>query len=96
MDLRAERVTTVVLATGYRTHLPWLRVPVFDGEGGIRQHHGVTPAPGLYTVGQRFQTRRSSGLIAGAQHDVAAVIAHLTQPGPAWPPRRLPPEAGPR
>lgn len=80
VDLRAEGVTTVVLATGYRTHLPWLRVPVFDGKGGIRQHHGVTPAPGLYSVGQRFQTRRSSGLIAGAQHDVAAVIAHLTQP----------------
>lgn len=78
VDLRAEGISTVVLATGYRTHLPWLEVPVLDRDGAIRQHHGVTPAPGLYTVGQRFQTRRSSGLIAGARHDVASVVAHLT------------------
>lgn len=81
VDLRAEGIATVVLATGYRTHLPWLRVPVLDAEGRIRQRHGVTPAPGLVTVGQRFQTRRSSGLIAGAQHDVAEVVAHLTGSG---------------
>jgi putative flavoprotein involved in K+ transport len=78
VDLRAEGITTVILATGYRTHVPWLRVPVLDERGVIRAHHGVTPAPGLFTVGQRFQTRRSSGLIAGARHDSAEVIAHLT------------------
>lgn len=77
VDLRAEGVTTVVLATGHRTYLPWLHVPVFDSTGRIREHLGVTPAAGLYTVGQRFQTRRSSGFIAGAQHDVAAVIDRI-------------------
>jgi putative flavoprotein involved in K+ transport len=78
VDLRAEGITTVLLATGHRTHVPWLRVPVLDDEGMIRQHHGVTPAAGLFTVGQRFQSRRSSGLIAGARHDSAEVVAHLT------------------
>ncbi len=96
VDLRAEGVTTVVLATGYRTHVPWLRVPVLDREGRIRQHHGVTPVAGLYTVGQRFQTRRSSGLIAGAQHDVAEVIAHLSQPRISVEAAAALPEAGAR
>jgi len=94
VDLRAEGVRTVVLATGHRPHLPWLRVPVLDEEGRIRQHLGVTPAPGLYTVGQRFQTRRSSGLIAGAQHDVAEVVAHLTQPRSGVAAGAASPEAG--
>lgn len=97
VDLRAEGISTVVLASGYRTHVPWLRVPVLDERGGIRQHLGVTPAPGLYTVGQRFQTRRSSGLIAGAQNDVAAVVAHLTRSAASvFPAVAARPEAGPR
>lgn len=94
VDLRAEGVTSVILATGYRTHVPWLRVPVLDADGGIRQRRGVTPAPGLFTVGQRFQTVRSSGLIAGAGHDVADVVAHLTRPGAATTPLAVAPEGG--
>jgi putative flavoprotein involved in K+ transport len=77
VDLAAEGITTVVLATGLRPHLPWLRVPVLGPDGAIREDHGISEAPGLYTVGQRFQSRRSSGLIAGARHDVAIVVQHL-------------------
>ena len=94
VDLRAEGVTTVLLATGHRTHVPWLRVPVLDDEGMIRQHHGVTRAPGLFTVGQRFQTRRSSGLIAGARHDAADVIAHLTESAAGMSRAGITPEGG--
>jgi putative flavoprotein involved in K+ transport len=78
VDLAAERITAVVLATGLRPHLPWLRVPVLGPDGAIREDHGISEVPGLYTVGQRFQSRRSSGLIAGARHDVAIVVDHLT------------------
>ena len=45
------------------------RSPTPDGE--IRQYRGVTAAPGLYVVGQRFQHRRDSALIDGARHDAA-------------------------
>jgi putative flavoprotein involved in K+ transport len=77
LDLKAEGIGTVVLATGYRPHHPWLHVPVLDAGGAIRQYRGVTPAPGLYVVGQRFQHRRDSGFIDGAQYDSAAVVDHL-------------------
>lgn len=78
LDLRAEGIGTVLLASGYRPHHPWLRVPVTAPDGSIRQYRGVTPAPGLYVVGQRFQHRRDSGFIDGARHDAEAVVAHLT------------------
>ncbi|HEX6886958.1 MAG TPA: hypothetical protein VF143_02540, partial [Candidatus Nanopelagicales bacterium] len=77
VDLVAEGISAVVLATGLRPHLPWLRVPVLGPDGAIREDHGITGVAGLYTVGQRFQSRRSSGLIAGARHDVAIVMEHL-------------------
>ena len=82
LDLRAEGIGTVLLATGYRPHHPWLHVPVTAPDGTIRQHRGATEAPGLYVVGQRFQHRRDSGFIDGARHDAAAVLAHMTTQQP--------------
>jgi putative flavoprotein involved in K+ transport len=70
-------ITTVVVATGYRPHHPWLTLPITAADGTIRQYRGVTPAPGVYVVGQRFQHRRDSGFIHGARHDARAVVRHL-------------------
>jgi putative flavoprotein involved in K+ transport len=77
MDLRAERISTVLLATGYRPHHPWLRLPVTALDGSIEQYRGVTAVPGVYVVGQRFQHRRDSGFIDGARHDAEDVVGHL-------------------
>jgi putative flavoprotein involved in K+ transport len=77
LDLAAEGIRTVVVAAGYRPYHLWLRIPVLASDGSIRQRRGVTPAPGLYVVGQYFQHRRDSGLIDGARHDARAVVDHL-------------------
>jgi putative flavoprotein involved in K+ transport len=77
MDLRAEGIGTVLLATGYRPHHPWLRVPVTDEQGAIRQVRGATPAPGLFVVGQRFQHRRDSATLDGARHVARDVVAGI-------------------
>ena len=77
LDLRAEGIGTVLLAAGYRPDHGWLRLPITAPDGSIRQLRGVTPAPGVYVVGQRFQHRRDSGFIDGARHDAHAVVAHL-------------------
>jgi putative flavoprotein involved in K+ transport len=54
-----------------------LRLPVTAPDGTIAQRHGVTAAPGVYVVGQRFQHRRDSAYIDGARHNAHAVVAHL-------------------
>jgi putative flavoprotein involved in K+ transport len=77
LHLASESITSVIAATGYRPDHGWLDVPVVDGDGRIEQRRGRTAAPGLYTVGQRFQHRRDSGLIAGARHDASAVTQDL-------------------
>jgi putative flavoprotein involved in K+ transport len=78
LDLRAEGIETVVLATGYRPDTDWVDLPVTRDDGTIVSTRGVTEAPGVYVVGQRFQHRRDSGFIDGARHDAAAVVHHLT------------------
>jgi putative flavoprotein involved in K+ transport len=77
MDVRAAGVSTVVWATGLRHEYPWLHVPVFDRHGDVRQHRGITPATGLYVIGQRFMHRRDSSFIDGARHDARTICEHV-------------------
>ena len=78
LDLRARGITTVIWATGHRRSYPWLTLPVLDPAGEIRHHRGVTPVPGLYVLGQRFQHRRSSSFIDGVGRDAVDIADHLT------------------
>ncbi|TWP50492.1 pyridine nucleotide-disulfide oxidoreductase [Lentzea tibetensis] len=78
LDLRRAGIRTVLWATGHRRSHPWLRIPVLDRHGEIRQHRGRTPAPGLYVLGQRFQHHRSSNFIGGVGRDAAFVADHIT------------------
>jgi putative flavoprotein involved in K+ transport len=78
-NLLDRGIGTVVWATGFRGSWPWLHLPVVAPSGHIVQRRGRTAVPGLYTVGQRFQHRRSSSFIDGVRHDVADVLSHLTR-----------------
>jgi putative flavoprotein involved in K+ transport len=66
-----------VWATGFRRSYPWIDVPVLDGAGEIRHRRGVTPVPGLYVLGQRFQHRRNSNTIGGVGRDAEYVADHI-------------------
>jgi putative flavoprotein involved in K+ transport len=77
LDLRATGTTSVIWATGHRRSYPWLQVPVLDAAGELRQRRGVTPVPGLYVLGQRFQHHRSSNFIGGVGRDAAFVADHI-------------------
>jgi putative flavoprotein involved in K+ transport len=79
LDLRRERVDTIVWATGFTRSYPWLGVPVLDRRGEIAQRRGVTPEPGLYVLGQRFQHRLDSNFIDGVRHDAAHVALHIAR-----------------
>jgi len=77
IDLKAAGMSTVVWATGFQHRYPWLRVPVLDRNGDVRQYRGITPAPGLYVIGQRFLHRRDSSFIDGARHDARAISEQI-------------------
>jgi putative flavoprotein involved in K+ transport len=84
--VHADRLGTVVWATGYRRPYPWLQVPVLDRQGEIVQRRGITPVDGLFVLGQRFQYRRDSNFIDGVRHDatyLASQIACRVHPSPA-------------
>ena len=77
IDLRADDIRTIVWATGFERRYPWLKLPVLDDRGEIRHDGGVTPEPGLYVLGIRFQRRKYSNLIDGVGRDAEDLSEHL-------------------
>jgi putative flavoprotein involved in K+ transport len=89
LDLRESGVSTIVWAAGYRREYPWLHVPVLDAQGEIVQRHGVTQVPGLFVLGLRFQSRRTSHTIGGVGRDAWAIADRIGSaphavPKPVW------------
>jgi putative flavoprotein involved in K+ transport len=77
LDVRAAAIRTVVWATGFRRAYPWLHVPVLDAAGEVVHRHGVTPVPGLYVLGLKFQRRRASHFIGGVGEDAAFLAERI-------------------
>jgi putative flavoprotein involved in K+ transport len=77
LDLGEAGIRTVVWATGYRREYPWLHVPVLDHRGELRHEGGVTPEPGLYTLGLYFMRRRNSSFLDGVGADAAELADHI-------------------
>ncbi|HSK55697.1 MAG TPA: NAD(P)/FAD-dependent oxidoreductase [Jiangellales bacterium] len=77
LHLRRAGISAVVWATGYQPSYPFLDLPVLDRGGQVVQRRGVTPVPGLYVVGTRFQHRRDSVFLDGVRWDAEAVVSHL-------------------
>jgi putative flavoprotein involved in K+ transport len=79
VDLPANRISSVIWATGYRRDYRWLHVPVLDRKGEIVHERGITPVPGLYVLGLRFQYRRASNFVGGVGADAAFIAQHVLQ-----------------
>jgi putative flavoprotein involved in K+ transport len=75
-DATDAEYDAVVWATGYRTDDSWVDVPdATDDSGRLRQVRGLTPSPGLYTLGRIWQHTRGSALLGWVGNDAA----HLTE-----------------
>ncbi|MFD1507498.1 FAD-binding protein [Georgenia yuyongxinii] len=70
---------SVVWATGFRTDDSWMHVPeATDAHGTLQQSRGITPSPGLYTVGRTWQHTRGSALLGWVGDDAAFVGEQIT------------------
>jgi putative flavoprotein involved in K+ transport len=80
LDLRTAGISSVVWATGYRRAYPWLHVPGVVEDGELVHRRGVTPVPGLFVLGLRFQWRRDSHFIGGVGRDAAHLAGLIVRP----------------
>lgn len=78
-DGYAEKVDSVIFATGYRPNLAYLEaLGALTDEGQALQKHGVSlTVPGLFFVGLSNQRTLASATLRGVGADGAVVVRHL-------------------
>ena len=77
IDLRTERVSSVIWATGYGLDLNWIDIPVLDADGAPRHRHGVSDVPGLYFLGLQWLSKMKSSFLSGVGDDAAVLADHI-------------------
>jgi putative flavoprotein involved in K+ transport len=79
LDLQASGIQTVLWANGFNRNYNWLKLPVLDEAGELVHQGGVTPEPGLFALGLRFQRRRRSNFIDGVGQDASELATAISQ-----------------
>ncbi|MCU0826190.1 MAG: NAD(P)/FAD-dependent oxidoreductase [Tabrizicola sp.] len=82
LDLRAEGISTILWATGFKLDFGWIDIPVFREDGRPRHTDGVSEVPGLYFVGLPWLSCRGSAFIWGAWRDAERLAAHIAMRSP--------------
>jgi putative flavoprotein involved in K+ transport len=92
LQFREHDITSVVWCTGYTGDFWWLDPVLTNHDGQPRRHGPAAPVPGLWYVGLRWLTRRSSGNFLGFPADaaivadaVASTLRNGCRPGTAQP-----------
>jgi putative flavoprotein involved in K+ transport len=70
-------VDAVIWATGYRPDYSWTDLPIFDLDGRLRHHRGVTDVPGLSFLGLTWQHTRGSALIGWVKDDAQFIAERI-------------------
>jgi putative flavoprotein involved in K+ transport len=82
LDLHAERVSTVIWATGYTLDFGWVRIPVFDAVGMPQQQWGATSVPGLYFLGLHWMHKAKSSFLCGVGEDAEHIAGCISGDAP--------------
>ncbi len=78
LDARADRIGSVIWATGYSFDFGWIELPeVFDVAGAPIHSRGITEVPGLYFLGLPLLHKRKSSFLAGVGEDAAHIAAAI-------------------
>ncbi|OGE31826.1 hypothetical protein A2631_01715 [Candidatus Daviesbacteria bacterium RIFCSPHIGHO2_01_FULL_44_29] len=77
LDLKANNVTSVIWATGFKDDYDWLKVDVFDNQNQPVHIKGVSKIPGLHFIGLRWLSKYKSFLLCGIAEDAEYLADHI-------------------
>jgi putative flavoprotein involved in K+ transport len=77
LNLREERIGSVIWATGYAYDFRWVRLPIFDERGLPVQRRGATSVRGIYFLGLSWMHKAKSAFLGGVGEDAQHIAESL-------------------
>ncbi len=76
----SAEVAAVLWATGYTDNTDWVAIPgAKDARGDFIHRRGISPVPGLYFIGRRWQRTAGSALLPGVGADASYLKEHIVE-----------------
>lgn len=82
LNLRQEKVGTVIWASGHRFGFDWVHLPIIDANGAPIQTRGVTACRGVYFLGLHWMHTFRSAILAFMGRDAAYLADQIDQLSP--------------
>ena len=80
IDLKKNKISSIIWTTGFGRDLSFLKVPVSDGTDILNHHEGISDIEGLYYIGLPWMRKRKSGIIMGIREDAEFIIKKICNP----------------
>lgn len=77
LDLRKQKISSVIWTTGFNGDFSYIKLPVADGAGKLRHNEGVSDVEGLYFLGIPWMRKRKSGIILGIREDAEFIARKI-------------------
>lgn len=77
LNFEKDDIGAVIWATGFTGDFSYIKLPVFDDEGNLRQRDGIPSIPGLYFLGYPWLRGRKSLLLFGIKDDAEFVVDNI-------------------
>ncbi len=81
INLRENRISSIIWSTGFTCDFSYLKFPVFDNYGFPRHFNGMTEIDGLYFIGLPWLRKRKSGIISGIVEDSEVIADYISRSG---------------
>jgi putative flavoprotein involved in K+ transport len=78
LNLKKNKIGTIIWATGFKGDFSYLKLPVFDSSGAIEHHDGVSNLDGLFFLGNPWLRKRKSGIILGINEDAEFIADKIS------------------
>jgi putative flavoprotein involved in K+ transport len=80
LSLKAENMSSIIWATGYRRDFSWLRIQAaVRPDGEIAHQDGAMFVPGLFALGFRLLRKRDSHFIGGVGSDAVVLARQIRE-----------------
>jgi putative flavoprotein involved in K+ transport len=77
LDLFDNHISSVIWTCGFVSDPGFLSLPVFDANGALKHHEGISDIEGLYFIGFPWLRKRKSGIVMGIKEDAEYITEHL-------------------
>jgi putative flavoprotein involved in K+ transport len=77
LNFKENNITSIIWATGFVGDFSYLKLPVFNDNGTLRQNNGISEIDGLYFLGMPWLRKRKSGIILGIEEDALFIANQI-------------------